>query len=85
MPRREAPRHDANQTAARTAEAARDMLGDAVAVYLEAGEADGDGLASTIIDATKLTEEDGTLRILRQGAVSREVIAELLPKVVIET
>lgn len=73
------------EPAARTAADAKDMLGDSVAVYLEAGQGDGDGLASTIIDATKLTEEDGTLRILRQGAVSREAIAELLPKVTIES
>ncbi|QIK62692.1 threonylcarbamoyl-AMP synthase [Leucobacter viscericola] len=72
------------EPAGRTAEAAREMLGDSVAVYLEAGESDGDGLASTIIDATKLTEEGGSLRVLRQGAVSREAIAELLPKVTIE-
>lgn len=72
------------EPAARTAAAAHEMLGDAVAVYLEAGENDGDGLASTIIDATKLTEEGGSLRILRQGAVSREAIADLLPEVAIE-
>lgn len=77
----------ANKTgepAARTAEAARGMLGDDVAVYLEAGEAAGDGEASTIIDATSLTETGGALRILRQGAVSREAIAEVLPQVTIE-
>ncbi|QIM19015.1 threonylcarbamoyl-AMP synthase [Leucobacter coleopterorum] len=72
------------EPAGRTAEAARQMLGDSVAVYLEAGESDGEGLASTIIDATKLTEEGGTLRILRQGAVTREAIAELLPEVAME-
>lgn len=77
----------ANKTgepAARTAEAARDMLGDDVAVYLEAGETAGDGEASTIIDATALTDTGCTLRILRQGAVSREAIAEVLPQVTIE-
>ncbi|RGE21082.1 L-threonylcarbamoyladenylate synthase [Leucobacter sp. wl10] len=74
----------ANRTgepAGRTAEAAREMLGDAVAVYLEAGEAEGDGLASTIVDATGLAEEGGELRVLREGGVSREAIAELLPGV----
>ena len=77
----------ANKTgepAARTADAARAMLGDDVAVYLEAGESDGDGEASTIVDATALTETGGELRILRQGAVSREAIAEVLPQVTIE-
>ena len=69
--------------AARTAEAAREMLGDSVAVYLEAGEAEGDGVASTIVDATRLTEEGGELRILRLGGVSRDAIAELLPQVTI--
>ncbi|MFV0434199.1 MAG: L-threonylcarbamoyladenylate synthase [Leucobacter sp.] len=70
--------------AARTAEEARDMLGDSVAVYLEAGETPGDGLSSTIVDATGLTEEGGTLRILRQGGVTQEAISELLPEVVFE-
>lgn len=77
----------ANRTgepAARTAAEAEAMLGDAVSVYLEAGEAGTDGLASTIVDATALTEEGGTLRILRQGAVGREAITELLPKVTVE-
>jgi tRNA threonylcarbamoyl adenosine modification protein (Sua5/YciO/YrdC/YwlC family) len=68
------------QPAARTAAAAHEMLGDSVAVYLEAGEAPGDGVASTIIDATGLTEEGGELRILRQGGVSREALAEVLPQ-----
>ena len=77
----------ANKTgepAARTAAAAEAMLGDSIAVYLEAGESDGDGVASTIIDATGLTEEGGTLRILRQGGVTQEAIAELLPQVTFE-
>lgn len=74
----------ANKTgepAARTAAAAQEMLGDSIAVYLEAGEAEGEGLSSTIIDATGLNEEGGELRILREGGVSREAIAELLPQV----
>ncbi|WP_025133959.1 L-threonylcarbamoyladenylate synthase [Leucobacter sp. PH1c] len=77
----------ANKTgepAAQTAAAAQEMLGDSVAVYLEAGQADGDGAASTIIDATRLTEEGGSIRILRQGGVTREALAELLPQVTIE-
>lgn len=74
----------ANRTgepAARTAAAAQEMLGDSVAVYLEAGEAEGDGVASTIIDATGLGEDGGELRLLREGGVSRAAIAELLPQV----
>lgn len=60
------------------------MLGDSVAVYL----ADGlsrDGIASTIVDATSLTRRDDedadeprTVRILREGAVSRERLREVL-------
>ena len=72
------------EPAARTAAEARRMLGDAVAVYLEAGESPGDGTASTIVDGTGLDGDGGTLRILREGGVSREAIAELLPRVTIE-
>ncbi|MFJ4224763.1 L-threonylcarbamoyladenylate synthase [Microbacterium sp. NPDC089695] len=58
------------------------MLGDSVAVYL----ADGisrDGVASTIVDATSLVPRGaepttGTVRVLRQGAVSRERLEEVL-------
>ena len=60
------------------------MLGDAVAVYLDAGPVVGDGTASTIIDATGVTNEGGILRILRSGGISRESIATLLPQVTIE-
>lgn len=74
---------------------AQRMLGDRVAVYLDAGESPGDGTASTIVDGTGLGAGDGadgdgadgdggTLRILREGGVSREAIAELLPRVTIE-
>ncbi|GAB2550209.1 L-threonylcarbamoyladenylate synthase [Leucobacter ruminantium] len=70
--------------AARTAAEAREMLGDSVAVYLEVGESDGDGTASTIVDATAMTEEGGSLRVLRDGAIPREAIADLLPQVTIE-
>ncbi|PCE14843.1 translation factor SUA5 [Microbacterium sp. SZ1] len=58
------------------------MLGDSVAVYL----ADGisrEGIASTIVDATSLVprgmeQATGRARILRQGAVSRERLEEVL-------
>ncbi|NLA65059.1 MAG: threonylcarbamoyl-AMP synthase [Leucobacter sp.] len=63
---------------------AQEMLGDAVAVYLDAGEASGDGTASTIVDATALTNEGGTLRVLRDGGVSREALTSLLPQVTLE-
>jgi len=54
------------------------MLGDSVAVYLDAGTS-ATGVASTIIDATTLV--GGTsprIRILRDGAVSRERLREVL-------
>lgn len=64
------------QPAAQTAEQAQGMLGDSVAVYLAEGES-GE-LASTIVDATMLGEEGGTLRIVREGAISREAIIEIV-------
>jgi L-threonylcarbamoyladenylate synthase len=54
--------------AATTAAAAEAMLGDEVAVYLEAG-ASGDA-ASTIVDATGLESPAGKLRIVRSGAIA---------------
>lgn len=58
------------------------MLGDSVAVYLDGGPS-GEGIASTIIDATSLVvrggdETAGEVRILRQGAVSRAQLEEVL-------
>ncbi|QEO10375.1 L-threonylcarbamoyladenylate synthase [Protaetiibacter larvae] len=68
----------ANRTgepAATTAAAAEAMLGDAVAVYLDAGTA-GEGYpaaepstGSTIVDATNLEHPDGRLRIVRHGVI----------------
>lgn len=56
---------------------ARAQLGDDVALYLDAGEVGGD--ASTILDATGLAvREPVPARIVRQGALSREAIAEVL-------
>lgn len=70
--------------AARNLEQAQAMLGDSIAVYLDAGELPGDGTASTIVDGTRLTAEGGSLRILREGGISREAILEVLPQVTIE-
>ena len=60
---------------------AQEMLGDSVAVYLEEGYSEN-GIPSTIVDATSLvgTTEDETaaVRILREGAISREQLAEVL-------
>lgn len=76
----------ANRTgkpAALNIEEAQRMLGDQVAVYLDDGEAEGGGTASTIVDATGLTADGGSIRVLRAGGVSRGAIAELLPQVTI--
>lgn len=78
----------ANKTgkpAARTSQEARDALGDAVSVYLDAGEVEGDGVASTIVDATDVVDDGGELRILREGAISRDRIAELIPEVTVRS
>jgi tRNA threonylcarbamoyl adenosine modification protein (Sua5/YciO/YrdC/YwlC family) len=55
------------EPAATTAAAAEAMLGDAVAVYLEAGP--GGETGSTIVDATGLESPVGKLRILRSGVI----------------
>jgi L-threonylcarbamoyladenylate synthase len=55
------------EPAATTAAAAEAMLGDAVAVYLDAGEAGQ--TASTIVDATALDSPEGKLRIVRSGVI----------------
>jgi L-threonylcarbamoyladenylate synthase len=66
----------ANRTgrpAALTAREALDQLGDAVAVYLDAGAAPG-GVASTIVDAT------GTgLRLVRAGAIDLATLRTVAP------
>jgi tRNA threonylcarbamoyl adenosine modification protein (Sua5/YciO/YrdC/YwlC family) len=62
------------------------MLGDSVSIYLNGGPS-ATGVASTIIDATSLVgprrdDGDPRIRVLRDGAVSREqlrgVLGELL-------
>lgn len=57
------------------------MLGDSVAVYLEEGHSES-GVPSTIVDATSLVgpggDEKPAVRILREGAVSREQLEEVL-------
>ncbi|WP_353809356.1 L-threonylcarbamoyladenylate synthase [Agromyces sp. SYSU T00194] len=75
------------QPAATTAQAAWDMLGDSVEVYLDGGpagagyeavgERPGD-LSSTIVDATGLSRPDGRLVIVRAGVITRERIAEIV-------
>ncbi|MGC5222135.1 L-threonylcarbamoyladenylate synthase [Micromonospora sp. DT81.3] len=67
-------------------DAALQMLGDSVSIYLNGGPSTT-GVASTIIDATSLVgpssdDADRRVRVLRDGAVSREqlrgVLADLL-------
>lgn len=77
----------ANRTgepAALTAADAEAMLGESVAVYLEAGRAGGsypdarDHLGSTIVDATNLEHPDGKLRIVRHGVIPDEEIVRVI-------
>ena len=70
------------KSAAITAEDAEGMLGDSIDVYLSDGPS-STGIASTIIDATSLVGDgDPLIRVLREGAVDRarlrEVLGELL-------
>lgn len=61
------------QDPALTIAAAQAQLGDRVAVYLDAGPANT-GTASTIVDLT------GEPRILREGLISREELAAVVPE-----
>jgi L-threonylcarbamoyladenylate synthase len=61
-----------------TAEDAEEMLKDSVAVYLGDGPS-RDGVPSTIVDATSLVGgEEPLVRVLREGAVSREQLRDVL-------
>ena len=61
------------QQAAVTATEAEEMLGESVAVYLDAGrvgyESSDAGTGSTIVDATGLLLPEGKLRIVRDGVI----------------
>lgn len=63
------------EPAATTAEEALEALGEVVGVFLDGGPAGGE--PSTIVDATPLTRGEPA-RIVRQGALSRELIEEVL-------
>ena len=74
------------KAAAISAQAAEEMLGDSVAVYLDGGMSET-GVASTIIDATSLVRrrddtDEPRIRLLREGAVTmrqlRAVVGDLL-------
>lgn len=77
------------QPAATTAADARDMLGDSVSVYLEAGPAGtgyehrpGANTGSTIVDAS--AGRDGVLRIVRHGVLPDDEIVRVVgPGVVV--
>ena len=67
--------------AAMTAEAAEEMLGASVAVYLDGGPSGVDygtpvgvGTASTIVDATGLLSDGGELVIVRHGVIPDDAI-----------
>ncbi|MCP2031806.1 tRNA threonylcarbamoyl adenosine modification protein (Sua5/YciO/YrdC/YwlC family) [Okibacterium sp. HSC-33S16] len=64
------------QPAATTATAAQEMLGDSVEVYLDGGESTS--VSSTIVDATRLIAPGGRISILREGAITREQLREIL-------
>lgn len=72
------------QPAAETAAAAKEMLEDSVSVYLEDGPRTSGGVSSTIVDATQVTEDGGTIGILRHGGVSQDAISQLLPEITVE-
>lgn len=65
-----------------TAAEAQEALGDAIAIYLDDGEARGE--ASTIIDAVELQADGtGTVRVLRAGGVSIDALRNTLPSATI--
>lgn len=64
------------EPAATEAAEAEAMLGDSVAVYLEAGP--GGQTPSTIVDATALESPAGKLRILRSGAIADDEIRRVV-------
>ena len=64
------------EPAATTIKKAEAMLGDAVAVYLDAGKAGQ--TASTIVDATALESPEGKLRIVRSGVIPDSEIIRIV-------
>ncbi len=71
------------QPAAQTAADAESMLADAVAVYLDAGEQDSSGTASTIVDARAVTDDGGKLVVLRHGSITVGQLADAVPAVTV--
>ncbi|WP_440696897.1 L-threonylcarbamoyladenylate synthase [Clavibacter nebraskensis] len=64
------------QPAAATAQDAAEQLGDSVSIFLDGGAAGG--AASTIVDASRVTEAGGRVRIVREGAITRAQIQQLI-------
>ncbi|OUE21441.1 Threonylcarbamoyl-AMP synthase [Clavibacter michiganensis] len=64
------------QPAAATAQEAVDQLGGSVDVFLDGGAAGG--AASTIVDASRVTQSGGRVRIVREGAITRAQIQQLI-------
>ncbi|MBM7410334.1 tRNA threonylcarbamoyl adenosine modification protein (Sua5/YciO/YrdC/YwlC family) [Clavibacter michiganensis] len=64
------------QPAAATAQEAVDQLGESVDVFLDGGAAGG--AASTIVDASRVTQSGGRVRIVREGAITRAQIQQLI-------
>jgi L-threonylcarbamoyladenylate synthase len=64
------------EPAATTAADAETMLGESVEVYLSGGTSTS--VSSTIVDATRLIAPGGTVSILREGAISREQIRDVI-------
>ncbi|MBD5382448.1 L-threonylcarbamoyladenylate synthase [Clavibacter sepedonicus] len=64
------------QPAAATAQEAVDQLGESVDIFLDGGAAGG--AASTIVDASRVTQAGGRVRIVREGAITRAQIQQLI-------
>ncbi|MDQ0743646.1 L-threonylcarbamoyladenylate synthase [Clavibacter sp. B3I6] len=64
------------QPAAATAQDAAEQLGGSVDIFLDGGSAGGS--ASTIVDASRVTAAGGRVRIVREGAISRAQIQQLI-------
>lgn len=67
------------KAAATNAEQAAEMLGSSVEVILDSGQSDT-GFASTIIDATRVSDEGGQLLILRVGEITAAQLGEVCPE-----
>lgn len=72
------------QPAAMTAADAERMLGDSIAVYLDAGESGQDyadaavGTGSTIVDVTATLKPGGEVRVVREGVIPSARVFEVI-------